>query len=104
MPIKFKNSSIENEEIQKIIEFYNKNKPLKDEPLEILNRCESGFQIMIKEKKNIPCLLNEKYKQLRWKNKYLVPYNNIKSFNFNEEKLLYYSMRTVFGNDVIFEE
>lgn len=105
MPIKIENVDyIENEDIQKIIDFYNKNKPLNNESLEILDRCEGGFKIMITYKNNLPRSANEKYKQLRWKNKYLRPMSYCKGFDYSEEKLLYYSMRTVFGNNVIYED
>jgi hypothetical protein len=95
MPIKVLIESIDIDDINKIIEFYNKNKPLENQPLEILDRCEGGFKIMITDKK---C------KQLRWKHKYLVKLQNCIGFDYEEEKLLYYSMRSVFGNDVIFED
>ena len=51
MPIKVLIESIDMDDINKIIEFYNKNKPLENEPLEILDRCEGGFKIMKTDKK-----------------------------------------------------
>ena len=104
MPIKVLIESIDIDDINKIIEFYNKNKPLENEPLEILDRCEGGFKIMITDKKYLPLNDNKKCKQLRWKHKYLVKLQNCIGFDYEEEKLLYYSMRSVFGNDIILED
>ena len=104
MPIKVLVDSIEFEDIYKIIEIYNKNKHPSDEPLEKLYRCEGGFQIKITDKKNEICDENQKIKQLRWKYKYLISFINCIGFDEKEETLLFESMKTVLGENVLFDK
>ena len=104
MPIKVLVDSIEFEDIYKIIEIYNQNKDPNDEPLEILDRCEGGFQIKITHMKNKNCDQNEKIKQLRWKYTYLKTFINCICFDEKEEKLLFESMKKVLGENVVFDK
>jgi len=84
----------------KILEFYNATKPENDPPLEILDRCEGGFQIKILNKQNVNCDINEKIKQLRWSKKCLVPFNHYPDFSKDETFLLFRSMHSVLGDKV----
>ena len=87
-----------------IIEFYNTTKPVNEAPLEILDRCEGGFQIQILDNhkdSNIDNYdKNTKIKQLRWSKKCLVPFKNYKSFSKDETFLLFRSMHRVLGDKV----
>uniref|UniRef100_A0A6C0DIV6 Uncharacterized protein n=1 Tax=viral metagenome TaxID=1070528 RepID=A0A6C0DIV6_9ZZZZ len=102
MPIRVLVYSIEIETIYKIIDNYNKNKDDHDEPLERLDRCEDGFQIKIKNSHEV-IGENNKIKQLRWKYKYLISFLNCQGFDRKEEMLLFNSMKTFLGENVIFE-
>jgi hypothetical protein len=73
MQIKVLVDIIEYEDLQKILDYYNSNKSIDEEPLEVLDRCEGGFKIAIPYMKDIMCDMNRKIKQLRWNKKYLVP-------------------------------
>jgi len=44
-----------------------------------------------------------KIKQLRWKNKRLVPYSTYKGFDKYEETMLFIAMRSILGDNVTFE-
>jgi hypothetical protein len=112
MPIKVLLPSIDNEKIQEILDFYNLKKSSDEEPLELLNRCESGFKIQISYMKGHQCDENKKIKQLRWSNGYLVSQNkncivsqNYIGFTEKEQLLLYNSLVTVLGanNVLLFE-
>lgn len=67
-----------------------------------LDRCEGGFKIKIigKEYNSDE---NDRIKQLRWKNKCLLPYKNYQGFDKSEEIILFYAMKSVLGDNVIFE-
>ena len=60
MTIKVFVPSIEKETIQKILDCYNSKKCDGEEPLEILGRCEGGFQIKITNMKEVHCDANKK--------------------------------------------
>ena len=90
--------SIENVQLQLILDYYNSNKNVLDEPIELLDRCEGGFQIKLAYMKNQFGDPNKMCKQVRWKNGYLVS-NGYISFTYNETVLLYKSLCNVLGND-----
>jgi len=102
MPIKILVKYLEEYELQKVLEFYNKNKEIDDEPLELLDRAEGGFQIQVPELKNKPIHNpNQKVKQLRWNKGYLLPHfsfhENYPNFTFGEERLLLKSFEYAIG-------
>ena len=105
MTIKVLVHSIEKETIQEILACYNSKKRDGEEPLEILGRCEGGFQIKITKMKEVHCDANKKIKQLRWNKGYLVSQKYI-GFTKEEELLLFNSMLNVLGNNnvLLFEE
>ena len=105
MQIKVFIDEIDNETIQKVLDYYNSNKLDDEEPLQILDRCEGGFKIQISYMKNQMCNENDKIKQLRWKKGYLVSENH-SGFTKKEELLLYYSLVVVLGNNnvLLFDE
>ena len=82
--------NIKFEEILKdILKYYNENKPKENEPLEILDRAEGGFQIQITNMKHKLCDANEKIKQLRWYKGYLTTtFYNSSYISFSEKELL----------------
>ena len=100
MYISVKFDSISKEQYQYVIEYYNKNKLLTDNNLEVLDRAEGGFKINLdfnEEKYGV----NGKIKQLRWcKGKLLLPGNYI-DFSNDEKILLYKSLCHVFGEDKV---
>jgi len=103
MPIKVFVETISYEELQNILDYYNATKPIDEEPLELLYRCEGGFQIKISHMKNIHCDENRKIKQLRWSKGYLV--SQYINFTKQEHDLLYDSLVYVLGtNNVKLEE
>lgn len=96
MPIKVLLDTISSEDIQKVLNYYNANKPLEDEPLERLNRYEGGFKINLSDMKDAVCDANLKIKQLRWHRGCLVSHFYM-GFNDNEMELLYKSLVNVLG-------
>ena len=90
--------SIENVQLQLILDYYNSNKDILDEPLEILDRCEGGFKIQLAYMKNQFGDPNNMCKQVRWKNRQLIS-NGYISFTYNETMLLYQSLCHVLGNN-----
>jgi hypothetical protein len=101
MTIKVLVNSIEESDLKKIINYYNLNISPDQPELEILNRYEGGFKIKtVEENKGDE---NNRIKQLRWKNKCLLPYKNYKGFDKSEEIILFYAMKSVLGNNVILE-
>jgi hypothetical protein len=102
MPIKVFLETISYEELQNVLDYYNAKKSIDEEPLELLDRCEGGFQIKISHMKNIHCDENRKIKQLRWSKGYLV--SQYINFTEQEQNLLYDSLVYVLGaNKVIME-
>lgn len=75
-----------------VLEFYNKHKPRYWNCLELLNRAEGGFKIA--QDNNI-----YSEKQLRWRNKQLVPHVNSADFTCDETLLLYQALCHVFGKN-----
>lgn len=86
------------DDLQKILNHYNATKSIDEEPLELLDRCEGGFQIVIPHMKGIKCDANRKIKQLRWNKRYLDSYNYI-NFTEKELTLLYNSLCKVLGKN-----
>jgi len=104
MPIKVLSESIHKDEIYEIIDLYNKNKQKDDLILEVLHRCEGGFQLKkTNESNQLHNDANDKIKQLRWSRRYLKPYKHYEGFTETEELLLFLSMKKVLGENVIFE-
>lgn len=104
MQIKVFVDEIDNETIQKVLNYYNSNKLDDEEPLQILDRCEGGFKIQISYMKNQMCNENDKIKQLRWHRKYLTSKSYI-DFKYKEKMLLYEALVNVLGSDnVLLEE
>jgi hypothetical protein len=96
--------SIELYQLSDILEYYNKNKLPEEQPLELLDRVEGGFQINIENMIHVMCDDNKKIKQLRWNNGYLVPQYYI-SFTKKEEELLYNALVNVLGsNNVLYNQ
>ena len=87
----------------KILDYYNMNIPYGQPKLEILDRCEGGFQIQDLSAK-YETDANLQIKQLRWKKKRLLPHSTYKGFDKYEEIMLFIAMRSVLGNNVTFEE
>jgi hypothetical protein len=90
--------SIDKEQLELILDYYNSNKDILDEPLEILDRCEGGFKIQLAYMKNQFGDPNNMCKQVRWKNGQLIS-NGYISFTYNETMLLYQSLCHVLGNN-----
>jgi len=102
MPIKVFVDYIDTVDYIKIIDYYNLNIPYGQPKLEILDRCEGGFQIQDLSAK-YETDANMQIKQLRWKKKQLVPHYNYNGFDKYEETILFIAMRSVLGNNVTFE-
>ena len=100
MSIKVLVKEIEEKQLQEILHYYNSNKCDNEEPLELLNRCEGGFQIKLSYMKNQEGDENNKIKQVRWKNGYLVSEPYI-SFKYKEKQLLFDSLVYVLGKDKV---
>jgi len=102
MKIKVKFKSINNNQINDVINFFNLNKPDKWNRLEKLDRVEGGFQIKLNDdeikiyNKCNPIDDNYRIKQLRWNNQKLCSFDYI-NFNQQELLLLYRSLQYVFG-------
>jgi hypothetical protein len=103
MPIKVLVDMVSSDDIQQILDYYNQNKTLENEPLQRLDRFEGGFQICLPEMKDVMCDSNKKIKQLRWHKGYLVSSYYI-GFNDNEQDLLYRSLVHVLGEENIILE
>ena len=102
MTIKVLFESYTEDEYDKVLNYYNRNKSENDQPLEKLDRCEGGFMIKKEKSSSSKNDENDSIKQLRWNAKYLVPYKNYSSFSEAEEELLYKSLFQVFREKVIF--
>ena len=87
----------------KILDYYNMNIPYGQPKLEILDRCEGGFQIQDLSAK-YETDANMQIKQLRWNKKRLLPYSTYKGFDKYEETMLFIAMRSVLGNNVTLEQ
>ena len=102
MPIKVFIDYIHEVDYIKILDYYNMNIPYGQPKLEVLDRCEGGFQIQDISRK-YETDANMQIKQLRWKKKQLVPYSTYKGFDKYEETMLFIAMRSILGNNVTFE-
>jgi len=100
MQIKVLVDEIDNEKIQKVLDYYNSNKLDDEEPLQTLDRCEGGFKIQISYMKNQMCNENDKIKQLRWHKKYLTSQAYI-DFKYKEKMLLFEALVNVLGRDSV---
>ena len=96
MTIKVNVDTISHEDIQKVIDYYNLNKPLDEQPISRLHRYEGGFQINLPDMKEVMCDENNKIKQLRWHKQCLVA-GFYMGFSDSEEELLYTSLVHVLG-------
>ena len=96
--ISVKFGSITTTEDQLIVDHYNTIKTQHFPNLEILDRCEGGFQIPLDKTEDTD--QNLKIKQVRWNKKKLVPMNYI-GFNQDETLLLYKSFVHVFGESLV---
>jgi len=102
MPIRIYVDFINQADYDRIIDYYNANIPFDQPKLEILDRCEGGFQIQCPSDGGID--VNENIKQLRWNKKRLVPYSVYAGFSKYEEMMLFIAMRSVFGDCVTYED
>ena len=103
MYISVKFNSISKEQYQRVIEYYNNNKLLADNNLQVLDIPEGGFKINLDfyEENYDNNDINKKIKQLRWcKGKLLLAGQYI-DFTNDEKILLYKSLCHVFGEDKI---
>lgn len=89
---------IENEQLQLILDYYNSNKNILDEPLELLEGKKRGFKIQLAYMKNQFGDPNNMYKQVFW-NKGDLGSQEFISFTYNETLLLYKSFCHVLGSD-----
>ena len=98
MPIRVLLKQITDKELQQILRYYNLYKSDNDEPLELLSSGEAGFYIKIDYLKKYDGDPNNKIKQVRWKNGYLLsePYISFKS---QEEQLLFDALAYVLGKN-----
>jgi hypothetical protein len=103
MPIRVNIHYIDTPEYIKIIDYYNLNIPYGQPKLEILDRCEGGFQIQDLSAK-YETDENLQIKQLRWKKKRLVPHSTYKGFEKYEEIMLFIAMRSILGNNVTLDD
>ena len=101
MPIRIYVDYIYKVDYERIIDYYNSNIPFDRPKLEILDRCEGGFQIPY------PCGetdVNRNIKQLRWNKKRLLPFRGYTGFSKYEEMMLFIAIRSVFGDYVTYED
>ena len=101
MPIRIYVDYIDQVDYDRIVDYYNANIPFGEPKLEILDRCEGGFQISCPSGGNDP---NQNIKQLRWNKKRLVPFYGYKGFSKYEEMMLFIAMKSVFGDCVTYED
>jgi hypothetical protein len=89
-------SKITQKQYDDVINYYNSKKPSDFLPLQLLDRAEGGFEIVVDTKSIYSS------KQLRWHNKKLEPYPGYLSFDNDEILLLYLSLCDVFTeSDII---
>jgi len=100
MTIKVNVDTISHEDIQKVIEYYNQNKPVDEQPISRLQRYEGGFQISLPDMTEVMCDANKKIKQLRWHKQCLVA-GFYMGFTDSEEQLLYKSLVYVLGESSV---
>lgn len=100
MTIKVSFDIINDEDCNKIINYYNSIKPQNYQPLEKLDRAEGGFMIK-KDNSESFSDENDKIKQCRWSQKCLVKFKNYSYFSNDEEQLLYKSLLHTFGSSKV---
>ena len=87
-----------------IIDYYNSHKLNNEQPLQILNRYEGGFEIKLDEnsmkKYNNHNLSDSNFRirQLRWSNRCLVTYTLSNRFTDYQLNLLYDSIKNTIGD------
>jgi len=106
MRLKVLVKTINEDNYQKILDYYNNNKNINEQPLKILERSERGFQIDIPEEqldktKNF-FDANDKIQQLRWDRGYLNSGYYI-GFTYKQLLLLYDALVNVFPGEVELE-
>jgi hypothetical protein len=107
--IKLLIKTIDDEAMQKVLDYYNANKPANENKLERLNRAEGGFQIQIPEIKwKINPYIgfadaNDKVQQVRWNKGKLVSSRHI-DFTLEQYMLLYESLTNALPGNVILED
>jgi hypothetical protein len=107
--IKLLVDKIDDESMQKVLNYYNANKPANENKLELLNRAEGGFKIQIPERewKINPYIgfadANDKVQQMRWNKGKLVSSRHI-DFTLEQYMLLYESLSNALPGNVILEE
>lgn len=100
MTIKVNVDTISHEDIQQVVDYYNQNKSVDEEPISRLHRYEGGFQISLPHMKDVMCDANNKIKQLRWHKQSLVA-GFYMGFSDSEEELLYKSLVHVLGESLV---
>lgn len=103
MPIRIYVDYIDQVDYDRIVDYYNANIPFGEPKLEILDRCEGGFQISCPSSEG-EADVNKNIKQLRWNKKRLVPFCEYKGFSKYEEMMLFIAIRSVFGDYVTYED
>jgi len=101
MPIRIYVDYIYQVDYDRIIDYYNSNIPFDQAKLEILDRCEGGFQIQCPRGETV---VNRNIKQLRWNKKRLLPFRGYTGFSKYEELMLFIAIRSVFGDYVTYED
>lgn len=87
-----------------IIDYYNSHKLNNEQPLQILNRYEGGFEIKLDENSmkeynnNNLSDSNFRIRQLRWSNRCLVTYTLSNRFTHYQLNLLYDSIKNTIGD------
>ena len=84
-----------------VLDYYNTHKKESEPKLERLDRVEGGFQIQIPEKQNERCDSNEKIRQLRWNQQWLVPKYGYPYFKEEQEILLVEALKHVLGDEIV---
>jgi len=86
---------------QQVLDEYNKRKKPNDPLLEFLSSKEVGFKIRVDNRKTerVSGYVENTFKQMRWNRTTLVSFYNYPAFSVEEEKLLFQSMRQIFGKD-----
>lgn len=90
-------------EYKPILDYYNARKSDDEEPLEILDRFEGGFQIQITHMKNEMVDNNLKIRQLRWNRGELKSFGYI-GFSEKQVMLLYEAIVNAFPGQVLLIE
>jgi hypothetical protein len=73
-----------------VCDYYNQNKPDDWKPIYNLDRVEGGFCIDLENNYHLDA--NDNIKQIRWKNRKLLPHSWCQSFNKEETYLLYQTL------------